>query len=154
MTTTWTYCIAFLILWVNWVPFLIFWNCSRLVIVLWASSYYLVFCYHSIYNTIHIAICDTGSSGNVKGILSIWVGGVSFRRNIGYSSFLSCCYVWCRTCIKENLLNKCVNASAFGRLKRHFIKPKVLNDNPLEYPFISPPNKRRKLNGWLLLYVQ
>ena len=59
------------------------------------------------------------------------------EKYVAYSRFLSCYCVWCRTGIKNNMINKCVNASTVGKLKLHRMKP---IDS-------QSPNKRRRLDS-------
>ena len=72
------------------------------------------------------------------------------EKYVGYSRFLSCNCRWCKTGIKDNMINKCLNVSTVGRLTRWVFKPKVnksVNANNNNRPCNEPPlNKRRKTN--------
>ena len=77
------------------------------------------------------------------------------EKYVAYSRFLSCSCRWCKTGIKDNIINKCINSSTVGRLMRWELKPKVNksvhtnnNHNPIHNrPCNQPPlNKRRKTN--------
>ena len=98
---------------------------------------------HSMYIICYIHTKLTNSK--IKGLLSMGSWAFFQERFVAYSRFLSCGCVWCRTGVKDNMLNKCLNISTVGRLKANKMKPKV---TAVDKPIATPsPTKQRRLNS-------
>lgn len=90
----------------------------------------------------------------IPGILNMGSWAFFQEKGVAYSRFLSCCCCYCKTGIKENMINKCLNVSTVGRLTPIDMIPKAQatvhtnsrpnnNSRPIGIP---PANKRRRIN--------